>query len=537
MNKEEKIGNFFTVVMLVLVFTLVNPAMAWDKSKNVSVVDNYISPKMGNLYPADYPNQTFSTLAPSSLSASTLANKDTLFFFANNPGLLNSTQKSIINSWIYDGGKLIIWDSEEPQGIPGGWDYTWLPYPFSTSVPGAQGAYGKGLWVIENNELSSNISGSPYFINTTILNNNTDAVGDANVFTTYSSSWCVDMKAKNMLNVEGPVHTYAFYGNGLIIYSGLDWDSAGTWSGWSVTNHPGIWLKKLFKQELDVSGGLQCGVIQEGSPNLGVIKTADKTSYNISEAINFTIIVTNTGTLTAYGVNLTDIPPNEISISGPTTFALGDLSAGASTTVNINAIAISPKHNLINIANAAGRDSQNNITAGSGNVTFSIDTVPPVIIGNTPTGSNVPETAQITVTFNEAMNNTSVESAFLISPPAAGSFSWSGNIMMYTPDPNLPSDTLYDVTIGTGAKDLAGNNLVSPYNWQFSTASAADITPRIRSSTAARRRFPIAAARALYSSQQRQEAASSASLTETASHHAAVRKAIAVLLREATPSM
>lgn len=140
------------------------------------------------------------------------------------------------------------------------------------------------------------------------------------------------MKAKNILNVEGPVHTYAFYGNGLIIYSGLDWDAASSVSGWNWANS-GVWLKKLFRQELDVSGGLQCGVVQPGSPNIGVTKTADKTSYNVSETIIFNIIVTNTGTQTAYGVNLTDIYPNEISISGPTTFALGDLSPGASTLV------------------------------------------------------------------------------------------------------------------------------------------------------------------------------------------------------------
>lgn len=113
MNKEKLMTNFAKVGILIIAiaFTLSSPAIAWSKSTNVSVVDNYHSSKMGNIYTQDYPNQTFSTLAPSSLSASTLDNRDTLFLFATNPGLFNNTQKSLINSWIYNGGKLIIWDS------------------------------------------------------------------------------------------------------------------------------------------------------------------------------------------------------------------------------------------------------------------------------------------------------------------------------------------------------------------------------------------------------------------------------------------
>jgi len=39
----------------------------------------------------------------------------------------------------------------------------------------------------------------------------------------------------------------------------------------------------------------------------------------------------------------------------------------------------------------------------------------PTVIGNSPTGNNEPITARITVNFNEAMNQTSVESALLAS--------------------------------------------------------------------------------------------------------------------------
>ena len=97
------------------------------------------------------------------------------------------------------------------------------------------------------------------------------------------------------------------------------------------------------------------------------------------------------------------------------------------------------------------------------------DISPPTVIGNTPTGTGVPVTAKITVTFNEPMTQASAQSAFSTSPATSGSFGWSGNMMTYTPGSSLSSGTTYTVTIGTGAKDLAGNSLQSPYSWSFTT--------------------------------------------------------------------
>lgn len=384
--KNKKLNTLVIFALLVAVITAnpvaaekrgiaASPSLAWGNSVNVAVVDDYYSPQMGYIYPADYPNQTFSVFTPSNLSASTLTNKDTLILWAFDPGMFSSAQKSVINSWIYSGGKLIIWDSEEPYGIAGGWDYTWLPYPFSTSVPGAMGATGQGFWVVEENPLSSANPASPYYIDTAFLNNYTDAIGDSNVFTSYSTSWCVDMKAKNYLGVEGPNHLYAKYGSGLIIYSGLDWDYAGYSTGWSTYDNGSYNLKKLFKQELEVSWNLPCGVIQTGTPTLEVIKTADITSANIGDTITFSITVTNTGNDTAYNVNLTDILPAELSAAGATTFLLGNMASGASAIRTLTATVVSAPATssyITNIANAVGRDSQQNLVAGSGNVQISI---------------------------------------------------------------------------------------------------------------------------------------------------------------------
>jgi PGF-pre-PGF domain-containing protein len=110
------------------------------------------------------------------------------------------------------------------------------------------------------------------------------------------------------------------------------------------------------------------------------------------------------------------------------------------------------------------------------------DNEPPTVTGNEPTGTNVPVTTQINVTFSEEMNQTSAESAFNTSPETAGSFSWNGNNMTYTPDSDLTSNTPYTVTIGTGAKDPAGNNLQTKHTWNFTT-EVSDNTPPIATIT------------------------------------------------------
>jgi hypothetical protein len=109
------------------------------------------------------------------------------------------------------------------------------------------------------------------------------------------------------------------------------------------------------------------------------------------------------------------------------------------------------------------------------------DTTPPTVTTNTPTGTGVSVSTVITVTFSKAMNQASAEGAFSIAPPVTGSFSWSGDMMIFDPDTNLAYGTTYAVTIGTGAMDLAGNSLGDPFNWDFTTASEEapeqDITP------------------------------------------------------------
>jgi hypothetical protein len=167
-----------------------------------------------------------------------------LFCDTNN---LTASQKADINTFVADGGKVIIYDSECTFG--GSVDYSWLTYPFQTTNPGAAGASGSALTIVEENILSNSSNASSYYIDTNAILTQTDAVGDMNVVNvnTVDPGWCLDMSGTNVIPVTGPTHMYAQSGTGLYIYNGLDMDFIAG----AVGPTGGGQLAKLWLQELN----------------------------------------------------------------------------------------------------------------------------------------------------------------------------------------------------------------------------------------------------------------------------------------------
>ncbi len=205
---------------------------------------------------------TFTPMHPSNVSAINLTPFDTAVLnvastaMACSAGTLTAAQKADLVAFVGGGKKLIIFDSECPPV-----DYSWMPFPFNTSNPGALGQPGV-LTIVEENTLSSNNSLDPHFINAGFLGPNTDAVGDMNVMTTFDPNWCIDMSGTNAIGVTGPVHTYAKTGTdvGLFIYNGLDQDFQGFSIG--EANLRKIWVQEL-QQPFNPSN-LPCGVTVVG---------------------------------------------------------------------------------------------------------------------------------------------------------------------------------------------------------------------------------------------------------------------------------
>ena len=153
----------------------------------------------------------------------------------------------------------------------------------------------------------------------------------------------------------------------------------------------------------------------------------------------------------------------------------------------------------------SGQNTLVNLVAGdyTGNKRFQIkhfqSNIPaPVIVrptvsetdpANNETG--VALNKQIAATFSEAMNPLTITAANVtVTAPGSvsvpGTIAYVGTTMTFTPTTSLAPDTFFTVTIGTGAKDLAGNSLASSYVWNFTSGATADTTaPTVSSTTPA----------------------------------------------------
>jgi hypothetical protein len=82
---------------------------------------------------------------------------------------------------------------------------------------------------------------------------------------------------------------------------------------------------------------------------------------------------------------------------------------------------------------------------------------------------------KIAATFSEIMDSLSTTTSFVITnttlggTPVTGTVTYTGTTALFTPTVTLAAGTTYAATITTGAKDLAGNALVSNYVWNFTT--------------------------------------------------------------------
>lgn len=102
-----------------------------------------------------------------------------------------------------------------------------------------------------------------------------------------------------------------------------------------------------------------------------------------------------------------------------------------------------------------------------------LDTVRPLVVSVSPADgeANVTVNTSITVCFSEPMDHATVQAALSLTPAVAFSgYIWQGDTLMTA----TLADTLsffrqYQVTVGTGALDLAGNSLASVWSSSFTT--------------------------------------------------------------------
>jgi len=144
----------------------------------------------------------------------------------------------------------------------------------------------------------------------------------------------------------------------------------------------------------------------------------------------------------------------------------------------------------------AGRELNAPVPAGDNEITFTaelngtyvdipvsfnwiVDTTRPTVVTTQPTNnaSNININPTLLVNFSENMRASETISSVTISPPVNGTWSVTNNVLSFNSTSPLSYGQAYSVTIGTGAQDLAGNNLATPYTFNFATNNVGNQPP------------------------------------------------------------
>lgn len=175
--------------------------------------------------PATYPGYRIVPLLMSLLDPKTLGGYRiaALASVCDAASMLSKTQSQALMDWVYSGNKLIIHDADDCKST----DYSFLPYAFTSSNPGAHAARGNNLVLVDSNTLGSNAADKTHFVDVAAYVAATgQQLGDANVVTTQDSHWCGHYYGTNVLGQNGFVQMFAPFGQGLIIYDGFDRDDS-----------------------------------------------------------------------------------------------------------------------------------------------------------------------------------------------------------------------------------------------------------------------------------------------------------------------
>ncbi len=86
-----------------------------------------------------------------------------------------------------------------------------------------------------------------------------------------------------------------------------------------------------------------------------------------------------------------------------------------------------------------------------------------------PDSVGVSTRAEIRLTFDEPMDQTSVERRFRITPEVNGKLSWRGRTLVWRPRQGLAADTRYLVTVWANARSAQGRRLKEDLTWAFHT--------------------------------------------------------------------
>jgi hypothetical protein len=227
------------------------------------------------------------------------------------------------------------------------------------------------------------------------------------------------------------------------------------------------------------------------SPPQITIPTVSSTSpINLSTGVAFNNKVTATF---SESMDSSTITTATFTLMQGTSFVSGTVSYTGATATFAPSSNLTPNTTYIGTITTMAKNLAGNALAN--NYVWSFTTgaaaviTPPTVSSTNPVNAatGVPLNQKIAATFSEAMDaSTITTSTFTLmqgTTPVSGFVSYSGTTAAFAPSSNLAPNTLYAVTITTGAKDLTGNALANNYVWSFTTGAATVVTAPTVSST------------------------------------------------------
>jgi len=127
--------------------------------------------------------------------------------------------------------------------------------------------------------------------------------------------------------------------------------------------------------------------------------------------------------------------------------------------------------------NAMASNYTFNFTTGA-----ALDLTPPTVVSTSPASNatGVATSQVVGITFSKAMTASSITtSTFTLkkgTTAVTGTVAYSGTTATFTPSAALAAGTVYTASMSTGAKDLAGNMMMSAMTWNFTTTGTTGLS-------------------------------------------------------------
>lgn len=321
--------------------------------------------------------------------------------------------------------------------------------------------YGNGnIGFVKNTATNTGYPSSP-----SISINNADETTSSKTVTLSISATSADyMKISNYLVSSAGETIYANSGRWETYGTSRSWQLPGNIPDGAVLNVYASFCTKLGLQSPYIYDSIAYQAPGTTEPTVSTTSASSVTGTTASSGGN----VTSDGgaTVTARGVCWSTNP-------NPTTALATKTSDGTGTgsfTSSISGLTSSTLYYVRAYAtNIAGTSYGDQVSFTTSDVT------PPTVESVSPLAdaTNVPVATTITVTFNESMNPSTINtSTFLVyagTQLIEGTVSYESNTATFTPSSNLNSNTTYTPNISTSVTDANGNALGSLYYWNFTT--------------------------------------------------------------------